>query len=164
MRPKPNTYAYIDGANLYRGVKSLGWEMDYARFRRWLSDKYGISCAYLFIGYLSKNRDLYTYLQKSGFTLVFKDVIYDGKGKAKGNCDADLIVQAMRDSFENKDTSAVLVSSDGDYRPLVEFLQEKGQLKDIVSPAPAKKCSILLKRTKAPIVYIEDQKNILETR
>jgi len=164
MKQKPHVYAYIDGANLHQGVRSLGWKMDYARFRTWLTDKYGVKCAYLFIGYLSKNKGLYTYLQKAGFTLVFKDVIYDGDGDVKGNCDADLIVQAMRDSFENEDMHAVLVSSDGDYQPLVEFLQEKEQLEDIISPAPTGKCSLLLKRTQAPIVYINDQQNILEVR
>ena len=164
MKPKPNTFAYIDGANLHRGVKSLGWKMDYGRFRTWLADKYGVSSAYIFIGYVSKNRNLYTYLQKAGFTLVFKDVVYDGRGKVKGNCDADLIVQVMRDSFESKNMSAVLVSSDGDYQPLIEFLQERGQIKDIVSPAPAKKCSVLLKRTQVPIVYINDQKRILKVQ
>jgi len=111
-----------------------------------------------------KTKGFITYLQKSGFTLVFKDVIYDGHGEVKGNCDADLIVQAMRDSFEVNDMRGVLVSSDGDYQPLVEFLQEKRQLEEIISPAPVAKCSILLKRTQAPIVYMNDQKRVLEVR
>src|SRR3989344_2645652 len=98
MKSEPTVFAYIDGANLHRGVKSLRWELDYARLRVWLSDKYGVNRVYLFIGYIPKNKDLYTQLQEAVFTLVFKDVIYDGLGKAKGNCDADLIMQAMRDS------------------------------------------------------------------
>lgn len=35
-------------------------------------------------------------------------------------------------------------------------------LEVILSPAPAEKCSVLLKRTGAPIAYIQDQKSILE--
>lgn len=34
MKNKSNNFAYIDGANLYRGVESLGWELDYRGFRR----------------------------------------------------------------------------------------------------------------------------------
>ena len=47
MLKKENNFAYIDGANLYRGVESLGWNMDYRRFRVWLAEKYGVKSAYL---------------------------------------------------------------------------------------------------------------------
>lgn len=162
MKNNPYTVAYIDGANLHRGVSALGWELDYTRFRVWLSDKYGVDRAYIFIGYISKYKNLYTRLQEAGFTLVFKDVIYDGKGKAKGNCDADLVVQATQDMYEHNLGQAILVSSDGDYSPLVTLLQEKGKLACILSPAIEKKCSILLKRTNAKIAYLHDQKSILK--
>ena len=162
MKPEPGTIAYIDGANLHRGIQSLGWKLDYARFRVWLSDKYGVKNAYLFIGLIPKYKDLYAHLQKVGFTLIFKEVVYDGDGKPKGNCDADLITQAMRDSYEGAATKAILVTSDGDYAPLVKFWQEKGQLEIIISPSSEKKCSILLKRTEARIAYINNQRNILE--
>ena len=162
MKSKVTTTAYIDGANLHQGIKSLGWKLDYARFRKWLIDKYGVGRAYLFIGLIPKNKDLYTYLQESGFTLVFKEVIFDDAGKAKGNCDADLVTEAMRDSYEQATDKAVLVTSDGDYTPLVKFWLEKNQLKVILSPAPSKKCSVLLKRTGARIAYLEDQRSKLE--
>ncbi|MFH1098641.1 MAG: hypothetical protein V1723_01830, partial [Candidatus Uhrbacteria bacterium] len=64
MQSSRHTIAYIDGANLYRGVKSLGWELDYARFRVWLREKYGVTIAYLFIGLVPKYKDLYTDLQR----------------------------------------------------------------------------------------------------
>ena len=164
MKPKAGTTAYIDAANLHQGIKSLGWKLDYARFRIWLSDKYGVDRAYLFIGLIPKNKDLYTYLQESGFTLVFKEVIFDNDGKAKGNCDADLVTQAMRDSYEEATEHAVLVTSDGDYTPLVKFWLEKGQLKMILSPAPSAKCSVLLKRTGAKIAYLEDKYSLLRSK
>lgn len=47
---KRNNCAYIDGANLHKGIASLGWQLDYARFRVWLKDKYGVETAYLFKG------------------------------------------------------------------------------------------------------------------
>ena len=61
-------------------------------------------------------------------------------------------------------SKAVLVTSDGDYTPLVKFWLEKGQLEVILSPAPDEKCSLLLKRTGAHIAYIGDQKSILEVQ
>lgn len=158
MKKEHNNYAYIDGANLHRGIAGFDWKLDYARFRVWLSEKYGVIHAYIFIGLIPKYSDLYKYLQECGYTIVFKEVVYDGDGKPKGNCDADLVLQVARDTYENKFTGAVIISSDGDYAGLVKFLQEKNKLKIILSPSIPKKCSILLKRTDAPITYLSDMK------
>ena len=159
MQNKKNIFAYIDGNNLYRGVKNSGWKIDFSRFRKWLTSKYGVSTAYYFIGLIPKEKDLYEALQKAGFTLIFKEVVYDGDGKAKGNCDADLVVQAMRDVYENDCEKSVIVTSDGDYSGLIKFLQEKDKLEIILSPSVQERCSILLKRTNAPITYLNDVKN-----
>ena len=164
MKSKENNFAYIDGANLYGGVASLGWIMDYRRFRVWLSEKYGVKTAYLFIGLIPKYKELYKYLQEAGFTLIFKEVIYDGHGKPKGNCDADLVLRVTCDTYENKFEKAVVVSSDGDYAGLVKFLKERGKLKVMLSPHTKDFCSILLKRTGVRIAYLDDQKQILKSR
>lgn len=161
---KENNFAYIDGANLHKALKELGWRLDYARFRVWLSEKYGVKRAYIFIGLIAKYKDLYTYLQESGFTLVFKEVVYDGSGKPKGNCDADFVLQAARDTFENNFEKAVIVTSDGDYAGLAKFLIEKNKLLVILSPSVERKCSILLKRTGTKIAYLNDQRSILGAR
>jgi len=159
-----NNSAFIDGANLHRGVKSLGWELDYKRLRVWLKEKYGVDKAYIFLGLVPKNKDLYTSLQEAGFTLIFKEVVYDGNGRAKGNCDADLVLKLAQDTYENLFNKALIISSDGDYAGMVKFLLGKKKMAGILSPSVEKKCSILLKRTGASITYINDQKNILEVQ
>lgn len=159
-----NNIAYIDADNLYNGIRSLGWEFDYARFRIWLSEKYLVKRAYLFIGLVPKYKDLYTHLQEAGFTLVFKETTYDGEGNIKGNCDADLVLQATRDYYENNLEKAIITASDGDYAGLVKFLNEKNKIMVILSPANEKKCSILLKRTGVPITYLNDKRSILEKK
>lgn len=164
MKPKRNNYAYIDGANLHQGSVSLGWKLDYSRFRVWLSEKYGVTRAYLFIGLVPKYKELYAYLQEAGFILIFKETVYDSEGKIKGNCDADLVLHSVKDVFESGIEQAVIVSSDGDYAGLVKFLLEKEKLSVIISPSLSKKCSVLLKRTNAKISFIEDQKKILQIK
>lgn len=155
--------AYIDAANLDKALKlTLQWKLDYRKFRVWLSDKYQVERAYIFIGLIPKYKDLYTHLQECGFTLVFKDILFDKSGRAKGNCDSDLLMQASADVYEGDLRQAIVVASDGDYAPLVKVLVAKNRLKTILSPAPAKKCSILLKRTNAPIAYLNDQRSLLE--
>ncbi len=158
MSLRENNFAYIDGANLHKGIKSLGWSLDYKKFRVWLSEKYGVEKAYLFIGLIPKNKELYKYLQESGFTLIFKKVVYGGDGKPKENCDADLVLQATVDAYENKFNKAVIISSDGDYSGLVNFLKERDKISVVLSPSNEEKCSILLKRTGVKLSYIKDQK------
>lgn len=162
MQNVSNNYSYIDGANLHKGIETLNWDFDYGRFRVWLKEKYHVEQAYLFLGFIPKYKDLYTRLQEQGYTLIFKEVVYDTAGKAKGNCDADIVVHAMQSAYENKFEKVILVTSDGDYASLVKFLKEKNKIECILSPYETKKCSILLKRTEVKIAYICDQKSILE--
>ena len=153
MKTRQNNYAYIDGANLYEGIRDLGWQLDYHRFRKWLRKKYSITKAYLFIGLIPKYKDLYTYLQEAGFTLVFKETVYGGNGKPKGNCDADLVLYVVRDLYEGMFDSSVIVSSDGDYASVVQLLLQKNKLTSVISPS--NNCSILIKRTNGRIVYLD---------
>ncbi|CAN5741079.1 hypothetical protein BH11PAT2_BH11PAT2_00650 [soil metagenome] len=156
--------AYIDAANLDRSIRAIGWKLDYEKFRVWLSDKFKIQKAYIFIGLIPKYRDLYTYIQSAGFILVFKEVIYTKDGNIKGNCDTDLVLQGMEDAYEGNLAKALLVSSDGDYASFVKKLKSRDQLFGILSPSPANKCSILLKRENVRIWDINDQRAKLELK
>ena len=69
----------------------------------------------------------------------------------------------MQNIYESDFDKVVLVSSDGDFSPLVRFLQTKNRILSIISPNKTERCSLLLKRTGAKISYITDQRSILET-
>ena len=58
-----NNYAFIDSQNLNLGIRSQGWRLDFARFRVYLENKYNISQAFLFIGYVPDQQELYASLQ-----------------------------------------------------------------------------------------------------
>lgn len=159
MKQRQKNVAYIDGANLHKGIAESGWKLDYRRFRVWLDEKYAVSAAYIFIGLMPKHKELYTYLQECGFMLIFKEVVYDGDGKAKGNCDADLVLKTVIDFYEKKFEKAVLVTSDGDYAGLVNFLKENNAFTCLLSPN--NKCSFLLRKLNIPIVYLNTQRKKL---
>lgn len=154
--------AYIDGANLYNGVRDQGWMLDYKRFRVWLAEKLGVTKAQIFIGLDPRQSRLYQRLQEFGYVLIFKPTITDLDGKIKGNCDADMVLHIVKDLYESPDSRAVVVTSDGDFYSAVELLLDKGRLARIVSPSP--KCSILLKRTNAPITYLHELKTHVEMK
>ncbi|MBI2577303.1 MAG: NYN domain-containing protein [Candidatus Wildermuthbacteria bacterium] len=159
MAEKRNNYAFIDGQNLHLGIQSLGWKLDFARFRQYLAEKYSVTTAYYFIGYVPGNQPLYSELQKAGYVLVFKPTIPDGDGNVKGNIDADLVLQAMID-FPNYD-KAIIVTSDGDFYSLVKHLYQNDKLRFIMSPY-VKTCSSLLKReAKEKIVFMSNLKRKL---
>jgi uncharacterized LabA/DUF88 family protein len=160
MENKANNFAYIDGANLHKGVKELGWSLDYRRFRIWLKEKYQIERAYIFIGLIPSNKNLYTFLQEAGFTLVFKETSYDGVGKVKGNCDADLVLKAVVDYYEKQFNKAIIVASDGDYAGLINFFKEKEVLISVISPS--NKCSFLIRKLNIPLLYLNTQFNNLK--
>ena len=156
--------AYIDATNLDKALRNyLGWRIDYRRFRVWLKERFEVERAYIFIGLIPKYKDLYAFLQSCGFELEFKDVIY-ASGIPKGNCDSDLLMKASSDFYIGDLKKAVIVASDGDYAPLVKVLLGGNRLEIILSPSTVDKCSILLKRTNAPIAYINDQRSILELK
>ena len=77
MKSKPNNYAYIDGQNLHMATAKRefdSWKIDLARFRIYLEQKYHVSKAYYFLGYLAEsNQSLYEKIQSAGFILVFRE-------------------------------------------------------------------------------------------
>ena len=79
-----NNYAFIDSQNLNLAIREQGWQLDFARFGIYLEDKYHVSKAFLFIGYIPENQSLYTALQKDGFICVFKPTLQLSDGKVKG--------------------------------------------------------------------------------
>ena len=158
-KPQVN-YAFIDGNNLHLTMKYLGWDLDYRRFRVYLSEHYGVNKAYYFIGYIPENTGLYNFLQDVGYKLVFKPILKTPEGRIKGNCDAELVLQAMIDL--NKYEKAIIVSSDGDFYCLVNYLLSIDKLECVLAPCE-KGCShLLIKAAKGKVAYMDNLKQKLE--
>lgn len=161
---KPVVYAFIDSQNLNLGVKSQGWKMDFYRFRVFLKDKYQVAKAYLFIGFMPDNQKLYDYLKRSGYVLIFKPVLESklkknkNLVKVKGNVDAELVLHTMIE-FPNYQ-KAIIVSGDGDFYCLAEYLEGKKKLEKIL--VPNKKFSSLLRKYNPYIVNIDLFRNKLQ--
>jgi len=92
---RANNYAFIDSQNLNLAIRDQEWILDYKRFRKYLEQKYNITQAFLFIGYVPSNENLYTSLQKYGYLLIFKPALVLQSGKPKGNIDAELVLHSV---------------------------------------------------------------------
>lgn len=145
---------YIDGTNLHKGIQELGWELDYSRFYIWLTEKYKAQRVYMFLGYIQKHEPLYNRLAKIGYQLIFKEVTTH-KGKPKGNCDAEMVLQVVKDIYEENASQIILVTGDGDFACLVDFLVERNCFDRILVPCKVY-CSYLLRKRNVPLVFLEN--------
>jgi uncharacterized LabA/DUF88 family protein len=132
MKTMKNNYAFIDSQNLNLGVKSQGWQLDWRKFRQYLRNKYNVSDAYLFIGYLPGNEALYTKMQEMGYVVILKPTMELPDKTVKGNVDAELVLHAMI-QYKNYG-KAIIVSGDGDFHCLVEYLIQKNKLLHLLTP------------------------------
>jgi uncharacterized LabA/DUF88 family protein len=160
MKKLINNYAFIDSQNLNMGTKSEGWKLDFRVFRQYLRSKYAITKAFIFIGYIDGNESLYTKLQESGFILVFKPTMQLPNGSVKGNVDAELVLHAMI-QYAHYD-KAIIVSGDGDFFCLADYLHENDKLLKIMTPN--KHFSGFLRKFNSYIVRIDLLKSSLENK
>lgn len=163
MERNQNNYAFIDSQNVNLAIRAQGWKLDFQRFRRYLQDKYHVQKAYLFIGYISGNQALYVALQEAGFTCIFKPTLQYKNGTTKGNCDAELVLWAMIEL--NNYEKAVIVTGDGDFHCLVEYLLEKEKLQCVLIPDRNRFSGLLkMKLFRPHLKYMNDLRELLEKK
>ena len=171
-RAKKTNYAFIDSQNLNLGTQKAGIKMDWRRFRKFLEEKYNVSHAYMFIGYMAENEQLYEQLHEQGYLIALKRTMEitstehkgtpqeDEKTVVKGNIDADLVLYAMKE-IPNYD-KAIIVSGDGDFYGLIEYLAEQKKLLHVLTPN--RQYSSLLKEFDEYIVRIDQLRGQLAYR
>jgi len=159
MKKPQNNYAFIDSQNLNLSIRSQGWILNFRKFRQYLSRKYDVTKAFLFIGYIYENQDLYTGLQEDGFILVFKPTLMLPSGKVKGNIDAELVLHTMIE-YENYD-KALVVSGAGDFYCLVDYLRKNNKLLKLMIPNK-NSYSSLFRKMMTHIVFMNNLRAMLE--
>lgn len=125
------SYAFIDGQNLFQWVSR---PIDYRRFRIYLREKYSITKAYYFLWFQERENNLYERLQDAGFILIFNLKWENLKSNKKWNVDTNIVFQVMKKLMEGDTHSVVLISGDGDYKMLVDYLIEKNKLTKVLVP------------------------------
>lgn len=162
-------YAFIDSQNLnlgtskdiYKNKKLIykGWKLDFKKFRRYLADKFRVKKAFLFIGYIKSNEKLYKFLKDCGYLLIFKPTTKDNFGKAKGNVDAEIVLYSAAIEYNNYD-KAIVISGDGDFYCLHEYLEKQNKLLKIVIPNRHSESSLLKKFQKYKIFLYREKENL----
>ncbi|MFA5431693.1 MAG: NYN domain-containing protein [Candidatus Paceibacterota bacterium] len=157
--------AFVDGQNLYMGTMSdkPKWEIDLLKFRKYLTRKYNVQKAYYFLGFLDENhQNLYDKIQEAGFIIKFREHNSAMIGKKKGNVDSDIIFDVMKRMYKKElFDKLVLVSGDGDYKMLVDFLIEEGRFKKILFPNKEFASSLYKKITRVYFDYLANIKHLV---
>jgi uncharacterized LabA/DUF88 family protein len=99
----------------------------------------------MFIGYMAENESLYEHMHELGYLIALKPTVdvsanqdnHETNGEEhkpiiKGNIDADLVLYAMKELPNYH--KAIIVSGDGDFVSLIEYLEEKNKLLHIMTP------------------------------
>lgn len=98
----------------------------------YLKENHGVSKAFLFLGRVEKYQKMYDFFGRAGYTCVFKPTLPLKDGNTKGNVDAELVLHTMIE-FKNFN-GAVIVSGDGDFYCLVDYLRKQNKLKQLLIP------------------------------
>lgn len=162
MEKENKNYAFIDGQNLYMNTAKKAansWKIDLVRFRVYLERKYGVNKAYYFLGYVQENnQELYEEIQNAGFILIFREHNPAMMGKKKGNVDSDIIFHVMKKLYKQEDfEKIILVSGDGDYKLLVDFLIEENRFEKILFPDKKFASSLYKKLGSQYFDYLENK-------
>ncbi len=160
-------YAFIDGQNLHLGTHSqeCSWNIDFKKLRIYLKDKYHVEKAFYYIGYVSsENQELYTLLQEAGFIIQFKKQTEKLVSQKKGNIDSDLIFNVMQHLLEKSECfeKIVLISGDGDFKILVDYLIKKWRFEKILFPSKKFASSLYKKLGSIYYDYLINVKNKIE--
>jgi len=142
------------------------WEVDLFRFRKYLTEKYNVQKAYYFLGFLDKsNQHLYDEIQEVGFIIKFREHNSAIIGKKKGNVDSDIIFDIMRRMYQKESfDKLVLVSGDGDYKMLVDFLIKEGKFKKILFLNKGFASSLYKSITRVYFDYLINIKHLVEKK
>ncbi len=163
---RKQNYAFIDSQNLNLGTQRVGWKMDWKKLREFLKTQYNVEKAYMFIGYLPDNEVLYTQMQDAGYLVVLKPTVdmYMTKEEieseshtTKGNVDAELVLYAMKRLADYD--KAIIVSGDGDFFCLAEYLTSQKKLLHIMTPN--NRYSSLLNPFEQQIINLDDHRKAL---
>lgn len=142
MNENEKTALFIDGANLYKAARALGFDMDYKSLLTKARGACKLVRAYYYTAIqedkdldYSPLRPLVDWLDYNGYTMVtkaareFTDAM--GKKRFKGSIDIELAVDML--SLAPKLDHIVLFTGNGDFKRAIEAVQDQAVRVTVVS-------------------------------
>lgn len=142
MRESEKTALFIDGANLYKAARALGFDMDYKSLLAKARSSSKLLRAYYFTA-IQEDRDqdysplrpLVDWLDYNGYTMVTKMAREytdaTGKKRFKGATDIELAVEML--TLAPRLDHIVVFTGNGDFKRAIEAVQAMGVRVTVVS-------------------------------
>ena len=138
--PTDKMVLFIDGANLYSSAKGLGFDIDYKKLLEEFRKRGILTRAYYYTALVedqdySPIRPLVDWLDYNGYSLVTKTAreYTDSQGRKRWRGDMDVEIAVDMMEMAPHVDHIVLFSGDGDFRRLVEAVQQRGVRVTVVS-------------------------------
>jgi uncharacterized LabA/DUF88 family protein len=129
-----NVAVFVDVANIFYAAKAAGVDIDYVTLLKSATAGRDFVRAYAYTGLDPENenqRQFHSFLARSGYKVVSKDIRKYGDGRIKANLDIELVVDMMR--IAQHIDIAVVVSGDGDFAPAIRAVQQLGVRCEVIS-------------------------------
>ncbi len=128
-----NVGVFIDVSNLFYSARSMGVEVNYIRLLEHVTRNRHLIRASAYTGIDPENgsqRRFVDFLSANGYRVVCKDIQKHESGRIKADLDVEMTldVYMMSDKFD----VVVLITGDGDFKQLVEVVQQKGVRVEVV--------------------------------
>ena len=137
---KGKVYVFIDAANIFYTQKTLGWRISYEKLKQYFNDECGKNLGKMFVYTATdserpQQKKFLDMLEINEYIVRTKEVkrirVTKGVYEWKGDFDVELTIDAM-DNAREFDT-AILLSGDSDFAPIVKRMKENGKKVIIMS-------------------------------
>ena len=118
---------FIDGNNLFHAARSVGVEIDYAKFLDFLRGDAPLLRAFFYTGVderAERQQGFLLWMRRNGYRVVEKELKTYADGTKKANLDVEIAVDML--SLADKYDTAVLVSGDEDFSYAINAVAYKG--------------------------------------
>lgn len=154
---------YIDASNLFHHSRAIGLRIDFDRFRQFFERR---GTLLSFAGYYTGVEELASgerplqglldFLAYHGYTVIQKPM-KEYNDKKKGNIDVEMTMDIMVQ--HTRVDRVVLVSGDGDFTPLVNFVKSRGTRVTVVSSMQGNMLSNDLRKNATDLIDLADIRN-----
>jgi uncharacterized LabA/DUF88 family protein len=131
---KGRVYVFVDAANIFYTQRTLGWRISYEKLKKYFEDECGDELNKIFV-YTATDSErpqqnkFFDMLIANDFIVRTKEVkrirVAKGVYEWKGDFDVELTMDVM-DNINEFDT-AILLSGDSDFAPVVNRMKQNGK-------------------------------------
>lgn len=119
---------FIDGNNLFHAARSMGIEIDYAKFLGVFCNYGPLMRAFFYTGVdesASKQQGFLLWMKRNGYKVVQKELKIFPDGTKRANLDVEIVVDML--SLSNSIDTIILVSGDEDFSYALNHLASHGK-------------------------------------